>query len=419
MNINKIITIASVLELFSINAFAQLQVDSLGHVGIGMYNNENLSLLSIGQGFSGYTVSVQPTSGIGGIYLKTNRQTGIQIENIHTNLNIPGIEILPGGVFNQAHSTALRVYSGVSSTQAIGVCGAIPPIPCGAKKKAAIYGSISSGENFAYNGTYAGYFYGNTRVTDTLFSNVIITPSVSLSNLHVPDYIYVSKFEDHEKISEKLSDISLVEIYEDKRHSLQNRYEDIVDSSLIRIIAENPEYDVNKYLESTGKQNPSMRYGLAADQLREIYPELVSEDDEGNISINYVEMVPLLVQSIKELKAEIEELKGATPRKQVAPRKNGNTTSMADSVSDLISLSQNDPNPFTTETTIAVTLPETVKTAAIVIYDMSGKKVKQIDVTGRGETTIDVTSEGLTQGMYLYSLIADGKVMSTKRMILN
>ena len=82
-------------------------------------------------------------------------------------------------------------------------------------------------------------------------------------------------------------------------------------------------------------------------------------------------------------------------------------------------LSQNDPNPFTTETTIAVTLPETVKKAAIVIYDMSGKKITQINVIERGATSIDVTSEGLTQGMYLYSLIADGKVMSTKRMILN
>lgn len=33
------------------------------------------------------------------------------------------------------------------------------------------------------------------------------------------------------------------------------------------------------------------------------------EDKEGNFSINYVEMVPLLVQSIRELSAEVTELR--------------------------------------------------------------------------------------------------------------
>ncbi len=53
----------------------------------------------------------------------------------------------------------------------------------------------------------------------------------------------------------------------------------------------------------------SLGYGLAADQLRKVYPELVYEDQNGNMSINYIEMIPLLVQAINELKAEVEELK--------------------------------------------------------------------------------------------------------------
>ena len=51
-----------------------------------------------------------------------------------------------------------------------------------------------------------------------------------------------------------------------------------------------------------------IQYGLDADQLKAVYPELVYEDDNGNVSINYVEMVPLLVQSIKELSTKVEML---------------------------------------------------------------------------------------------------------------
>ena len=43
--------------------------------------------------------------------------------------------------------------------------------------------------------------------------------------------------------------------------------------------------------------------------MKEVFPELVYEDKEGNFSINYVEMVPLLVQSIRELSAEVTELR--------------------------------------------------------------------------------------------------------------
>ena len=54
----------------------------------------------------------------------------------------------------------------------------------------------------------------------------------------------------------------------------------------------------------------------------------------------------------------------------------------------------------------------------MIIYDMSGKQIKQININERGKTSVNITSEGLAAGMYLYSLIADGKVISTKRMIL-
>lgn len=49
---------------------------------------------------------------------------------------------------------------------------------------------------------------------------------------------------------------------------------------------------------------------------------------------------------------------------------------------------------------------------------MSGKQLKQIDVTGYGETSVTLSAGMLGSGMYLYSLVIDGKVVDTKRMIV-
>lgn len=85
---------------------------------------------------------------------------------------------------------------------------------------------------------------------------------------------------------------------------------------------------------------------------------------------------------------------------------------------EVLSLAQNRPNPFSERTTIEVTIPESTTNAALFIYDMNGKQVKQINITERGKTNLSITSEGLEPGMFLYSLIADGKIVNTKKMIL-
>ena len=81
-------------------------------------------------------------------------------------------------------------------------------------------------------------------------------------------------------------------------------------------------------------------------------------------------------------------------------------------------MKQNNPNPFTENTVIEYSLPETVETANLYIYDMNGKQIEQIVLTERGDASVTVNGGQLAAGMYLYSLIADGKVIDTKRMIL-
>ncbi|MCS2957195.1 hypothetical protein NXX53_08560 [Bacteroides salyersiae] len=43
-----------------------------------------------------------------------------------------------------------------------------------------------------------------------------------------------------------------------------------------------------------------VHYGFIAQELKNEYPNLVYENEQGDLSINYIEMIPLLVQSIQE-----------------------------------------------------------------------------------------------------------------------
>ena len=56
--------------------------------------------------------------------------------------------------------------------------------------------------------------------------------------------------------------------------------------------------------------------------------------------------------------------------------------------------------------------------AALYIYDMNGTQISKHTLTQTGEGALTINANELQAGMYLYSLIADGQVIDTKRMIL-
>ena len=62
--------------------------------------------------------------------------------------------------------------------------------------------------------------------------------------------------------------------------------------------------------ELSGKNKEIRESGLIAQELKEVLPESVVERENGYLAVNYEKVVPLLVEAIKELKKEIEELKG-------------------------------------------------------------------------------------------------------------
>jgi len=82
-----------------------------------------------------------------------------------------------------------------------------------------------------------------------------------------------------------------------------------------------------------------------------------------------------------------------------------------------IVLEQNVPNPFAEQTIINFSIPETVQRAQILFYNDKGQLIQTVEVTERGLGQLTVFASDLSTGIYSYTLVADGVVVSTKRMV--
>ena len=182
------------------------------------------------------------------------------------------------------------------------------------------------------------------------------------------------------------------------------------------------EYNLEKFKDrsfSEGKQ-----YGFIAQELKEVLPELVKKDEEGFYGVNYDAIIPILVEALKEQKQKIDRLEEKMTLMENTKTTIGASSANLSSSSDLsaaaevISLEQNHPNPFSESTMIEYFLPESVNQAMIFIYDMNGKQLKEMSLMEKGRGSVTINGGELNAGMYMYALIADGREVDVKRMIL-
>ncbi|MEO1652530.1 MAG: tail fiber domain-containing protein [Bacteroidota bacterium] len=166
--------------------------------------------------------------------------------------------------------------------------------------------------------------------------------------------------------------------------------------------------------ESNLKRNlPGGRnFGLIAQQVQKVYPELVQEDANGILAVNYDGLIPVLMEALKAQQAQISQLE----------LKLHQVSHSVDAISDETetgALFQNRPNPFGTSTIIPFAIPETANSARIIISDLRGKLIKSYPITQKGKGEIQLDAHSLEGGMYLYTLLIDGEMVDTKRMLMD
>ena len=173
--------------------------------------------------------------------------------------------------------------------------------------------------------------------------------------------------------------------------------------------------------DSSGRKH----YGFLAQDVQKTLPDLVYKDTTGMLSVDYIGMIPLLVDALRnqqeQIDAQAKQIADLINNPTSGPKKVGASQTPGINEIDALTypvLDQNVPNPFNQSTTIGFYLPTTVTNANIYVYDMNGIQLKNYPISERGKKNITINGSEFNAGMYLYALIADGKVIDTKRMIL-
>ncbi len=350
------------LTVASMSTFAQLKVNSNGHVIVGTNNsNSNLNF----EFLSCLTSSSQSTNNIG-VFGRVN------------HLSSTGFSY---GVYG--------VSSNGTGSGSYGVVGGLDNCTYGA----GVMGTTSFTINTGVGGKYAGYFLGNSRVSGTL----TVDNLVQTSDLRLKENITLLS-EQHGRVLDKILDMNVIEY----------NYKKMLPSLILP-----DSVSVEDVMKEANIDTEKKHIGLIAQELQKLFPDLVEEGQDGYLAVNYVELVPVLIQAIQELQSEVDDLKGLR-----TIERSSSTTSIDNMMSGGNILFQNTPNPFKELTTINFKLANDATNACICIFDLQGKMLRKLPISPN-DNSVSFNGYELGEGLYFYSLIVKGQEIDTKKMIIS
>ena len=179
------------------------------------------------------------------------------------------------------------------------------------------------------------------------------------------------------------------------------------------------------------KNNPDEgdKLGVIAQEIKKILPEVV-RDWEYNVDettgkktkvpaeklgVMYADIIPVLIKGMQDQQKEIEELKQLVNQ---LPGNQNSSISTGNAVLSSNSLDQVMPNPVKNNAVIRYAIASANSNVLLKITDTNGKIIKQIQLTNTISGSLNLDCSTLNSGTYYYSLIADGKIIDTKKMVV-
>jgi hypothetical protein len=168
-----------------------------------------------------------------------------------------------------------------------------------------------------------------------------------------------------------------------------------------------------------------LQHGFIAQELETVFPELIKQsqkpvfDKEGKVvsdfeykSVNYIGLISLLTGGINELNEKVKVLEEKLATSNEAKSSNASLNSITKPV-----LEQNVPNPFSDRTIIRYELPTGSGAASLMIFDLTGKIIKEIALT-REKDEVTITASQIGKGLFIYSLVQNGQELISKKMVI-
>ncbi|WP_153798526.1 tail fiber domain-containing protein [Foetidibacter luteolus] len=144
------------------------------------------------------------------------------------------------------------------------------------------------------------------------------------------------------------------------------------------------------------------------------------QNDNDNYAIDYSRLVVPLVKAVQELSQRNDALaqQNELLQNELADIKSLLLKQWPAAGAEITTKPrlQNSPNPFRGSTVIDYDIPSKFSSACIIVYDLSGKKIRQMPLPMQQAGRINFTMPNVAAGIYRYVLVADGKVAATRKM---
>ncbi len=149
--------------------------------------------------------------------------------------------------------------------------------------------------------------------------------------------------------------------------------------------------------------------GLIAQELLEVFPNSIKEGENGYYTVEYDQIIPLLLEGVKAQQKRIENLEEllfdeGKEMKRVSPPRG--------------TIYQNSPNPFSSYTTIDYEIYGGYESAELRVYNMSGELQLNKSLFDK-KASVKIDGGFLRPGIYAYTLLINGRSIETKTMVVS
>lgn len=155
------------------------------------------------------------------------------------------------------------------------------------------------------------------------------------------------------------------------------------------------------------------RIGFLAQDIQKVLPELVQTDEKGVLSIDYIGFIPLIVESLKEMQQTIDSQNEVIRNLQKLVSPEGESKLRSDLSSDEGVNALNGAKLYPGEgASVGYSLPASVTTANLQIFDITGKLVKAMNLNSNNNIA-EINSSETGLGTFIYALYVDGQKRDT------
>lgn len=284
------------LTTFNFSSICQIKVFDNNYVGIN-WSTTPLSRFVLNaagsEAYQAWFYSPSRSSSGGGLVTISDMGTGSS-NHIVSHLSstyIGSNNFLYGIKSSASNSTPLtigRTYGiyGLAGNAQSGYNYGVYGYLYGTNYGAAIFGTINGLGDIGLTAQFAGYFRGDVMCENIIYATSFQTLSDEKYKTNITDIDSIDALSNFSKLSPKKYNLKQFEVNQSAGDTIS----------------------IKKFYNESDQLFTKAKYGVIAQELKEIYPDLVYQDNKGNLTVDYTGLIPIMIKAIQAQQKKIENL---------------------------------------------------------------------------------------------------------------